>query len=151
MGKTTIRPATYDDLDILLDLSAAMHKESPRFSRIEFSMAKMLSLFITLIDSESGLVLVADRDGAVVGAVAAMVCAHWMSDDIIANEYGVFILPQHRGGMTAARLVRSYIEWGKAKGAKMIQLGISTDVLAEETAALYQALGLKQFSIGFEV
>lgn len=151
MGKTTIRPATYDDLDTLLDIGAAMHCESPRFARLEFSNAKVLQLFITLIDSGDGLLLVAERDDAVVGAVAAMVGQHWFSDDIVANEYGVFILPQHRGGMAAARLVRGYIEWAKAKGAKMIQLGISTGVHADETAALYQAMGLKQFSIGFEV
>ena len=151
MGKTEIRPATYEDLDILLDIAAAMHRESSRFARLEFSNAKVLQLFITLIESDNGLLLVAERDDTVVGAVAAMIGQHWFSEDIVANEYGVFILPQHRGGMTGARLVRGYIEWAKTKGANMIQLGISTGVHTDETAALYRALGLKQFSIGFEV
>ncbi len=151
MGKTTIRPATHDDLDLLMDIAVAMHRESPRFSRLGFSPEKVLNLYVTLIDQPQGLLLVAERDGLVVGGVAAFVSEHWFSDDLVANEFAVFLLPEHRGGMTAARLVRGYIEWAQAQGAKIIQLGISTGVQPVETAALYRALGLKEFSLGFEV
>ncbi len=150
MAKTTIRPATHDDLGPLMDIAAAMHAESPRFSRLRFSTPKVMQLFLMLIESPDCLLLVADRDGAVIGGMAGMVTPHWFSDDLVSNDYGVFLLPDHRGGMTAARLVRGYIDWAKARGAKMIQLGISTGVQTEETVALYQALGLKQFSVGFE-
>lgn len=151
MGKTTIRPATHDDLDLLMDLTVAMHAESPRYSKMTFSHQKMLNLYVMLINSAWGLVLLAERDGIIVGGIAAMISEHWLSDDLVANEFGLFILPEHRGGMTAARLARGYIEWAKGHGAKQIQLGISTGVQVEETAALYRALGLKQFSLGFEV
>lgn len=151
MGKTTIRTATYDDLDVLMELTESMHAESPRYSRMAFSHQKMINLYVMLIDSAWGLVLIAERDGVIIGGVAAMVTEHWLSNDMIASEFGLFILPEHRGGMTAARLARGYIEWAKEQGAKMIQFGISTGVHTDETAALYRAIGLKQFSIGFEV
>lgn len=150
MGKTTIRAATHDDLGPLMDIAAAMHAESPRFSRLRLSTPKVMQLFLTLIESPACLLLVAERGGAVVGCIGGFVGEHWFSDETVAQDYGVFLLPSHRGGMTAARLVRGYIDWAKAKGAKMIQLGISTGVQTEETVALYQALGLKQFSVGFE-
>ena len=151
MGKTTIRPATHDDLDLLMPIAESMHIESPRYSKLAFSHDKVLQLYITLIDADSCLMLVAEQDGEIIGGVAGMVTPHWFSDELVANEYGVFILPDHRGGMTAVRLVRGYIEWAKSQGAKMIQLGISTGVHVEQTQALYQAIGLKQFSVGFEV
>lgn len=151
MGKTTIRPATHDDLDLLMPIAEAMHKESPRYSKLAFSHAKVLQLYINLINSDACLLLIAERDGEILGGVAGFVSPHWFSDDLVANEYGVFILPDHRGGMTAVRLVRGYIDWAKSKGAQMIQMGISTGVHVEETEALYQAIGLKQFSVGFEV
>lgn len=151
MGKTTIRPATVDDLDLLMEIAVAMHAESPRYSKLALSLTKMLNLFVFLMDNPDGLLIVAERDGAVIGGVAGMVAQHWFSEELIAQEYAVFLLPEHRGGMAAARLVKEFIAWGQSKGAKMIQLGISTGVHVEETAALYRALGLKQFSYGFEV
>src|SRR3990172_2251364 len=151
--KTTIRPATHDDLDLLLDIAEAMHAESPRFSRIAFSEDKVLQLWITLVDSPNGLLLVAERDSTIIGGNSAFAFPHWMSGELVASDYGVFVLPEHRGGMTAFRLVNKYVEWAHSKGVKpgWIQLGISTGILQDETAALYRAIGFKQFSIGLEV
>lgn len=151
MGKTLIRDATPDDLDLLMDIAQAMHQESPRFSKLAFSEAKVLQLYVGLMELPNGLLAVAEKDGVVVGGVAGIVTEHWFSTDLTANEFAVFILPEHRGGMTAARLVQHYVQWAKAQGAKLIQLGISTGVQPVETAALYRALGLKEFSVGFEV
>lgn len=151
MGATMIRPATHADLPVLMLMADAMHMESPRFSRLRFSGDKVQKLFMRLIDSPDCLLLIAERSGARIGGIAAMVTPHWFSDDLVANDYALFLLPEHRGGTTAARLARAYIEWAREKGAKMIQLGVSTGVHADETAALYKAIGLQQFSEGFEV
>jgi GNAT superfamily N-acetyltransferase len=147
---TIIRPATYDDLDMLLLIAKAMQEESPRFSRMTFSQRKMLQLFINLIDSENGLVLVAEVEGEIVGGFAGMVIEHFFTDDLVANDIGLFLIPNARGGTLAARLIKQYIAWAKTK-TEFIQLGISTGVHMEKTAELYQALGLQQCSIGFEV
>lgn len=148
---TTLRPATHEDLTALMLIAETMHMESPRFSRLRFSGDKVQKLFVRLTVSPDALLLVAERNGELVGGIAGMVTPHWFSDDLVSNDYALFMLPEHRGGTTAIRLARAYIEWAQAKGAKMIQLGISTGVHAEETAALYKAIGLKKFSEGFEV
>ncbi len=53
----------------------------------------------------------------------------------------------------APRLVKSFISWARENGVKpgYVQLIISTGVHVEQTAGLYQALGCRQFSVGFEV
>jgi GNAT superfamily N-acetyltransferase len=146
-----IREARYDDIDALLALAKEMHAESPRYSLLRFSADKVAGVFRRLIDSPDGLLMVAENSGEIVGGMAAMVTPHWFSDDLVSSDIGLFMLPRHRGGMTAVRLMRSYIEWAKFKGALQIQAGISTGVQVEEAAALYRRMGLKQFSIGFEV
>lgn len=146
-----IREARHDDIEALLALAKEMHAESPRYSLLRFSADKVTGLFRRLIDSPDGLLLVADSGGEISGAIAAMVTPHWFSDDLVSTDIGLFMLPRHRGGMTAVRLMRGYIEWAKFKGALQIQAGISTGVQVEEAAALYRRMGLKQFSIGFEV
>lgn len=150
MEKTLIRAATCDDIDLLMDMATAMHAESPRYSRMAFAPAKVLALFLRLIEWADGLLLVADRDGVIIGGVAGFVAPQWFSDELTATEFGVFMLPEHRGGMTAARLVRAYVHWAKAKGVAHPQLGISTGVRPDETVELYKAIGLKLVSYGFE-
>lgn len=115
-----------------------------------FAPAKVLALFLRLIEWADGLLLVADRDGVIIGGVAGFVAPQWFSDELTATEFGVFMLPEHRGGMTAARLVRAYVHWAKAKGVAHPQLGISTGVRPDETVELYKAIGLKLVSYGFE-
>jgi GNAT superfamily N-acetyltransferase len=146
-----IREARHDDIPALLTLAQEMHAESPRYSLLRFSADKVAGLFCCLIDSPDGLLLVADNGGEIAGGIAAMVTPHWFSDDLVSSDIGLFMLPRHRGGMTAVRLMRGYIEWAKFRGALQIQAGISTGVQVEESAALYRRMGLKQFSIGFEV
>lgn len=150
-GMTTIRPATHDDTTRLMELAVAMHAESPRFSKLEFSHEKMLNLFYHLIDSEFCMVIVAERSGQVVGGLAAIVSEHWISNDLVANDLAVFMQKDARGSTAPARMIAQYVEWAKAKGAKFIQLGISTGVMVEKTSELYRSLGLHECSIGFEV
>lgn len=144
-----IRYATLDDLDVLMDLAELMHQESPRYSRLSFNSDKVLALYVNLINT--GIVLVVEKDQQIVGGLAGFVAPHWFSDDLVASEFGVFLLPDHRGGTAVVRLIKEFIRWSKDKGAKMIQIGVSTGVRTEETAALYKAIGLKPCSFGFEV
>lgn len=148
--KATIRPATRDDLDMLLMLAQSMHEESPRFSRLRFSQRKMLNLFTVLIESDNGLMIVAEMEGEIVGGFAGIVNEPFFSEDVVANDIGLFLIPYARGSTLAARLVKHYLAWAKTK-TEQIQLGISTGVHMEKTADLYAALGLVEYSRGFEV
>ncbi|UVE55303.1 GNAT family N-acetyltransferase [Burkholderia sp. EMB26] len=146
-----IRNATLDDVPALVDLGALMAAESPRYRRYRFSAPKLAALFERLIASDDGFLMMAERDGAPIGVMAATVMEHWMSEDRIACDFGLFIDPEHRGGMLAARFVRTYRQWARARGAIDTFLGISTGVHVEQTARFYKTLGLIEASITFEV
>lgn len=145
-----IRPATHDDIDRLVILGEEMHVES-RFARLPLDVDKVKALFAHLIESPDGLLIVADKDGEVIGGFAGYVSEHYFARTKVAADFGLFISRQDRGGMTAARLLKAYATWAKERGAVMIQAGITTGVHVEESTRLYQALGFRQVGALFEL
>ena len=148
---STPRDATTADLPRLVELGRAMHAESPRFSKLRFSAPKLAEQLCGLIISPDGFLQVVERDGAIVGGLAGAISEHWCSPDKVAFDMALFINPDRRGGMAAAKLVDAFKTWAAENGAVHITLGISTGVMVEETARLYRAIGLKQFGYLFEV
>lgn len=144
-----IRPATHDDIDRLVILGEEMHVES-RFARLPLDVDKVRALFAHLIESPDGLLIVAEKDGEVIGGFAGYVAEHYFARTKVASDFGLFISRQYRGGMTAARLLKAYATWAKERGAVMIQAGITTGVHVEESTRLYRAVGFSQVGTLFE-
>jgi len=148
---TTFRPATNDDLDLLLNLAVAMHAESPRYSKLEFSAEKMINLFVNLIEQKQYFILVVERDNILIGLICAIIAEHFFSHDLVATDLLVFVTKEHRGGSLAKTMLNMYVAWARENGAKLIQAGISTGIHLDRTAQLYESFGFQKCSIGFEV
>jgi len=136
-----IRPATHEDVETLVDLGELMHEESPVWSRLNYSRAKVAQLLHGLINSRDGLVDVASDDGVIVGTVLAIVDEHWSGTDLIAAELALYVTPDERGKLHAAQLILSMQGWATAMGAKLVRAGCSTALNSEATARLYCGLG----------
>lgn len=148
----SIRAATINDLDAIIDLGKHMHAESSRFGALVFDELKVRKLITGLLSRETGFVLVAEEpDGNIFGGFAGFISEHWYSTDQVAQDLGLFVRMDRRGGIAAARMVKAFIYWAQDRGAKQITLGISTGIKVEQTAQLYRSLGLKQFGYCFEV
>lgn len=145
-----IRNANKNDIDQLMIIAESMHAES-RYSLLRFSEAKTRQFFNWLIDSDETCLFVAEKKGAVIGGISGYSMAHWASDDKIASDFGLFILPEHRGGITAIKLLRAFKSWAESTGAKLTHIGITTGVNTEETAGLYQAVGCKKIGYLFSM
>jgi GNAT superfamily N-acetyltransferase len=149
---TTIRPANLTDLNALVALGRVMHAESPRMGRMEYAELKAKATLAGLIASpDNCLLLVADEGGKLVGGIAAAIEEHWFSNDKMAYDLALFVHPDKRGGMTAARLLNAYAHWAKEKGARITQFGISTGVNLETTGALAEKLGFERSGVLFDV
>lgn len=146
-----IRDAKQEDLPRLMELAKAMHAESPRFSQLRFNEIKSYQFLAMMIYSESFFFKVVERNGILIGGMAAFISPQWFSDDMIASDIALFISPECRGGMAAAKLIRAYKEWAVQSGAVLQTLGISTGVQVEETRQFMTAIGCKQFGYLFEV
>lgn len=136
-----IRNASLADLGTLLVLAEQMHAESPRFSVRRFSVDKTAELFRRLIERDDGLVLVAERDGELIGAFVGYTTEDWFGPDIVAGDFGLYVAPRHRGGAHAALLIQGYVEWARSRGVAHPEIGISTGVHVEKTTRLYEAQG----------
>lgn len=134
-----IRPATLADVPRIVDLGAAMHAESI-YRDQPYLPQKVAALMLHLI-SGAGVVFVSERDGDVVGGMAGGIAPNWFNDEPIAFEYGLFLAPHARHGITAAKLIRAFCVWAERRGAKRLRVGITTGVQVEGTAALYRSLG----------
>lgn len=146
----SIRPATHDDVDTLVDMGEMLHNESPRWSRIRYSREKVRALVTRLVSEPYGLALVAEKDGQIIGGLIATALPHWSSDDVIAEERSLFMRPEHRGSFSALRLVCAFRCWSELRGAVWADAGSTTGVDPEITARLYEASGFSRCAIGLE-
>ena len=145
-----IRPAVKADLPKIVELGKAMHEEAERLRVMKFVPAKVYVTISGLIDSPDGLVLLVEEDFELVGGIAAMVKPHWFSTDLMAYDLALFVRPDRRGSVAAARLLKAYKDWAKEKGAVITQFGISTGVHLEATSALVERLGFQPSGLLFD-
>lgn len=139
-----IRNATAGDIPVLIELGTRMYLESRYSQNSPFDADKCAELAQSLIYSPSGCVLVAEKDGHVIGWLGGGIAEQFFSRQLMAFEYGLFVAPEHRGGSAGPRLARAFIDWSKEHGAAVINMGITTGVHAERTGHLYSRLGLQQ-------
>lgn len=141
------RFGTFDDIPAIVALGRAMHAES-RFRTISFDESK-LARVLALLMADGGCVLVAERDGVLIGAFLGAVSEFYFSREQEASDLALFVHPQHRGGMAGPALLRAFIAWAKARGVRHLGVAISTGVMIEETGALFERLGFQRVGAAF--
>lgn len=112
-----IRPATIDDVPRIVDMARRFYDASG-YADLFGPMAQESAAGLAIITMESGVMLVAEVDGDVVG----MACLHvepflFNPERTIASELAWWIEPEHRGGMLAARMLKAINEACEARGA----------------------------------
>lgn len=136
-----IRPAKHDDIPRLVELGTLLHDTST-YARRSYNPEKVAHLLGQLIDG-LGVVFAAEVEGRIVGGFAGALTEQWFSDDLIAFDYSFFIEPGKRQGLIAMKLILAFQEWAKAKGAKEIQMGITTGINVAGTSRLYTRMGFQ--------
>jgi GNAT superfamily N-acetyltransferase len=141
--KMKIREMAHHDVDKVLELGQAMHEES-YFSFLTFNREKLLKLWASIMDyPQMYCGLVAETDDEIIGLFVGGVSPHWFSDELFASDMALYVTPSHRGSSAGVRLLKAYDKWATESGAKVINLGISTNVNQDRTQKLYHKLGYK--------
>lgn len=125
-----IRNATLDDLTALAVIGHAMFSES-RYSRYNYNVSKVVGLVARLIQEDTGIVVVYEKDGQIVGGVMAELGEHYFGECIIAHDYALFVLPEHRGSTIGIRLLKEYVKQATELGAQEVVMANSTGVDVE--------------------
>ena len=141
MGPLKIRQGDMDDVPTLIGLGRMMHMESPRFRGMDYNEEKLIQLGANLV--AQGGIFLAEKDGKAIGMMLGMVTEHFFGHDLMACDLAVYVHPDHRGGTLAVRLIKKFEAWAFSMGAKVIHVGVSTEVNADRTGELYKRLGYR--------
>lgn len=145
-----IRTATPADIPRMVELGRVMHAESQSHRRLAFS-AERLAASLDFAIAQGFAMVAEDSAGRIVGGMAAIAAPHYFSEDLQSCDLALFIEPECRGGIAAARLIRAYGDWAEARGVRQPLMGITTGVNAEITEALCERLGWRRIGVVMEM
>lgn len=136
-----VRRAGHSDLRALIDMAAEMHRDSS-FAPMRFDARHFGEFLVGLMAGGEHVVLVAERDDEVLGGVMASVVPSMFGPDLVACEHGLFVRPEHRAAGAALPLVRAYLDWAEAQGAKRVNAGNSAGMDDSRYVRLMEHCGL---------
>ena len=139
-----LRPATEKDIPQINELARAMHAES-QYRKFNFNAERFTAFCIWLLESPDRLLQVYERNGVIIGAISGVVIDHYFSDAKAAFEFGLYVLPEHRGRLAGYQLAKYYVAWAKSRGAGHVDMTITTGITESQTGKMYQQLGFAHF------
>lgn len=116
-----IREATEEDTEALVGLGLASIRESVYAAHVAENPAQIGRVIAYLLEQPTATILVAERDGVVIGMIGLIVVPHLWSGVLTAGELTFYVSPAHRGS-TGIRLLRAAEQWARAAGAVAIQM-----------------------------
>jgi N-acetylglutamate synthase and related acetyltransferases len=133
-----VRKATHDDIFQIMVLIYNFSKELPELYR-SFNRDKVERSVSNFIDSDFSEIFVLEDDGVIIGMLACMVVEFLFSQKKTATELAWYIDKDHRGGTKSIRLIKSYEEWARKKGADLICMADVPEI--QDLGGLYKRLG----------
>ncbi len=98
------------------------------------------------VGGEDAALLVADRDGTLVGYAMLTVGpppATWDFGKAVVDIETLSVLPDERGGGVGAALMRGAEEWARERGAETLEVGLL--YTNEDALRFYEREGFRQF------
>ena len=131
-----IRNAIESDLPKLAEMGQRLHDESS-YKHVTYSPERVYATCELMM--QKGFLMVAEKDGEVVGVMMVDVHVPWYTTERMGIDHTLYIYPEHRNGLIAARLIKKFEEWCKAMGATQIRPGVGTG--DKNVLRLYRMLG----------
>lgn len=136
-----IRNAKKEDIFELTKMAMAMHKESD-FNDVPFNFRFTYDFLSFTLEDEDCCVFVLEKEGQIVGAFLGGVTPFFFSSKLKAYDTALFVLPEHRGGSAALKLLRQFETWAIEKGALKIYVSVSTN--NSKADVFYDKMGYKR-------
>lgn len=147
-AKVTIRVLAPSDLYLVVPFAQAYVLEQPRAGG--FSVQRFLDFWITLQNQFSGVILVAELDGLLIGGISGYVIPDAYAARMLAQEGFFYVVPEHRHSRVALDLFRAFLEWAESTPAEAQRVGYLEGPFARPLAALFTRHGFRQLETHFE-
>jgi len=119
-----------------LQLGERMHREA---GRVGWNAERFLEV---LQQPHAYACLYRDAAGQCIGGLVGYVYREAQGlGDLVAQDLGWYVDPEHRGGTAAVRMVRDFEAWAKSKGARCVLLAQTTAINVDRTRQWCEALG----------
>lgn len=146
---TVIRRAIKSDIPAMVEMGRSMIDESPRYRSQGVNVEKLHNLAMALVTAAMpGGVLVAEKEGVVVGMLAFHIGQHFFNDVTFASDLVMYIRPEHRSGSIFPKLVTAFEAWADEYGVGEKQLGVSAEIDSQRIVAALERMGYKQVATG---
>lgn len=133
-----VRRAVEADRLGLFKLAVAMHRETS-FRAYAFNPQKAIDSLGAWI--HGGLMVVAEKDGQVVGMLAGSKHSPWFSDDKVVSERLFYVAADHRGGRAGYMLMREFMAWARENAPCHVSAGVATGT-GPAAERLYEHFGM---------
>lgn len=133
-----LRPIKTDDVGLLIELILALHVESPHYNLVKPDEPYVHTTLTSMIEQPAFIGYIdVDLRGFMFGNASRT----WYDSELNAYELLLYILPEYRGGLLAARLIKQFENHARMIDCVHVRAGTSTHVNSEMTLRLYERLG----------
>jgi GNAT superfamily N-acetyltransferase len=133
-----LRQIKTEDIGLILESLYALHSESPHYNNVQADEQYVRNNLSVMIEQPSFIGIIdADIRGFMFGAAARQ----WYDTELNAHELLLYILPEYRGGLLAARLIKAFEQRARALACVHVRAGVSTRINTEDVLRLYERLG----------
>lgn len=124
-----VRLATANDIQSVIAICQRFHDES-RFRRYPFNQDKVRQIAAQSIDTPlAACILLAEQGtGKVAGLLAGFVAELRFADARVAQDHGFYVLPEHRGGSAALKLLLAFRRWAENRQAVELNINQNVDI-----------------------
>lgn len=118
----TIRPATAEDLDVLITMAEHFLADTVYHQRTAVTLDSLRTSTMLLIDR--GVVLMAfDAEQRPIGILAGLAYDHYLANTRMASESVWWVEPCARGSGVAQDLLSAFEAWAVDHGAMTVEIG----------------------------
>jgi GNAT superfamily N-acetyltransferase len=151
-GPPTVRRARPADIPALVASSAALFAEDAgtRDAAVDINWPHEhgAERFASGVGDPTRLLLVAERDGEVIGHLAGTVAdGSAMRPVKVATLLSMYVRPAHRRTRTGARLVDAFLAWAREQGAQQAQAQVTAYAANGDAIRFYGRNGFGPHSV----
>lgn len=129
------------DVDAVLALCRLAHAES-RYARLPFGMVRMRMLGLNMLKSpKTSGILMAERDGELLGCLIATAARHIFSDALYASAALFYVKPEARASRAAVALLEAFAHWARERGAVEASIHITSGMRQDEIGRFLERQG----------
>lgn len=142
--EVTVRLVTRDDYSRLWPLIQAMHQESA-LRDYPIDLTKVISIGDRAREKPGNFAaLMAERSGEPVGFLAGSVNTLFFSSVLVGTVMGWYVPAHLRGSLIGIRLIEGFRRWAIKRGAREIQVHITTGIQMARSDKFLRSLGFIQ-------